>query len=87
MKKFIVGMIEIIYYLIKNENKSDIQNLCIKGENLLSLELENSKLLKGEKILNTSHYNLDEKKNYLISGSIDSPMMKTTFSNPYFFLK
>ena len=70
-----------------NENKSDIQNLCVKGENLLSFELENSKLLKGKKILNTSHYNLDEKKSYLISEYIDSPMIKSSFSNPNLFSK
>ena len=70
-----------------NENKSDIQNLCVKGENLLSFELENSKLLKGKKILNTSHYNLDEKKSYLISEYIDSPMIKSSFSDPNLFSK
>ncbi len=36
LKKFIVGNNRDNILFNENENKSDIQNLCVKGENLLS---------------------------------------------------
>ena len=69
--------------LDENENRTDFQNLCIKGEDLLSFETENSKLLKGRKILNTNNNNrFEEINNILVSELIDSPpTIKTSLSD------
>ena len=64
-----------------HENKTDFQNLCINGENLLSFEFENSKLLQGKKILNTCNDNINENNNFIISESINFPLIKSSFSN------
>ena len=70
---------EILYD--NHENKTDFQNLCINGENLLSFEFENSKLLQGKKILNTCNDNINENNNFTISESITFPMIKSSSSN------
>ena len=64
-----------------HENKTDFQNLCVNGENLLSFELENSKLLQGKKILNTFNENINDYDNFMISDSINFPIIKSSLSN------
>ena len=59
---------------------SEFNSLYIKGENLLSFELENSKLLKGKKILNSSDFSPDQTKDFIFKDSIDSPSFKNSFS-------
>ena len=51
----------------RNIHKRNLFKLSIKGENLLSFESNNSKLLKGRKILHLSKYEPEEKKSYLIT--------------------
>ena len=51
----------------RNIQKRNLYKLSIKGENLLSFESNNSKLLKGRKILHLSEFEPEEKKSYLIT--------------------
>ena len=59
---------------------SEFNSLYIKGENLLSFELGNSKLLKGKKILNSSDFSPDQTKDFIFKDSMDSPRFKSSFS-------
>lgn len=51
----------------RNIQKRNFFKLSIKGESLLSFESNNSKLLKGRKILHLSELEPEEKKSYLIT--------------------
>ena len=59
---------------------SEFNSLHIKGKNLLSFELGNSKLLKGKKILNSSDFSPDQTKDFIFKDSMDSPSFKSSFS-------
>ena len=59
---------------------SEFNSLHIKGKNLLSFELGNSKLLKGKKILNSSDFSPDQTKDFIFKDSMDSPRFKSSFS-------
>ena len=49
--------------------KRNLVQLCIKGKDLLTFESNNSKLLKGRKILHINNFKPDELKNYIIGES------------------
>ncbi len=49
--------------------RRNFAQLCIKGKDLLTFESNNSKLLKGRKILNLNPLKPDESKNYIIGES------------------
>jgi hypothetical protein len=49
--------------------RRNLVQLCIKGKDLLTFESNNSKLLKGRKILHINNFKPDELKNYIIGES------------------
>ena len=62
---------------------NDIHSLYVKGENLLSFEFENSKLLRGKKILNFTQNSPDDTKDFIFKEIVDSPFKSSLGSKEH----